>query len=341
MSFTKVQKMLSTEEVLEMLPIDENIKKVKSKNDEKIKKIISGEDDKKLVVIGPCSVDNEKAILHYLEELAKIREIVKDKLFLVPRIYTGKPRTTGDGYKGFIHQKSLEHIPSMKEGILNARKLNIDIIKTYEFPIADELLYTFTYPFMEDLISYVAIGARSVENQQHRLLASGIESAVGMKNPMSGDINVMLNAISSAQKSHNFIYDGYEVDTTGNSFSHAILRGALALDGSHVPNYSYQNLLDIAEKYEATDVKNRAIIVDANHSNSGKDFKKQPSVIKDVLNSMQKDDKLKNIIKGFMIESYLKEGTDVTGKTYGKSITDGCISIDTTKSLLLDIAENI
>ncbi len=341
MSFKKICKIPTKEEIIDLLPLDNKLKTIKQKNDEEIKNILASKSNKMLIIIGPCSADSEKSVCEYLEMIYKINEQVKDKLFIVPRIYTSKPRTTGDGYKGMIHQPNINNEPNMKEGILAIRKLDIKIISEYGFPIADEMLYTSTYPFIEDLLSYVAIGARSVENQHHRLIASGIDCAVGMKNPMSGDISVMLNAISTAQKSHNFIYDNYEVDTTGNPFSHSILRGGIDLEGNHFHNYHYESLLNIINLYNKTELINKSIIIDTNHSNSGKLFYKQPTIVKDVLNSISKNKELKNIVKGFMIESYIKEGNDPTGKTYGKSITDPCISIETTKELLFNIAESL
>ncbi len=341
MSFKKICKMPTKEEIFDLLPLDDKLKNIKNKNDIEIKNILCSKSNKMLVIIGPCSADSEKSVCEYLEMLYKINEQVKEKLFIVPRVYSSKPRTTGDGYKGMIHQPNINNEPTMKGGIIAIRSLDIKIIKDYGFAIADELLYTSTYPFIEDLLSYVAIGARSVENQQHRLIASGIECAVGMKNPMSGDISVMLNAINTAQKSHNFIYEGYEVDTTGNPFAHSILRGGVDLNGNNFPNYHYESLLDVANIYDKSDLLNKAIIIDTNHSNSGKLFYKQPSIVADVLNSICKNNDLKNIIKGFMIESYIQEGSDPTGKTYGKSITDPCISIETTKKLLFNLAEKI
>lgn len=341
MSFKKISKILTKEEILNLLPLDQNLKAKKLNHDKEIKNILSSKSNKMLVIIGPCSADNEKAICEYLEMLYKINEKVKEKLFLIPRIYTSKPRTTGEGYKGMLHQPNVNNIPSISEGIIAIRKLDIKIIKDYGFPIADEMLYTSTYPFFEDLISYVAIGARSVENQHHRLIASGIECAVGMKNPMSSDISVMLNAINTAQKEHNFIYDGYEVNTTGNIFAHGVLRGGVDLNGNHFSNYHYEDLLNVSNVYNSLNLQNNALIIDTNHSNSGKLFYKQPDIVKDVISSVNKNKDLKKIVKGFMIESYIKEGSDPTGQTYGKSVTDPCINIETTKKLLFYLADNI
>ena len=341
MSFNKLYKIPSKEDILNMLPLDNHLKNIKQKNDEEIKNILSSKSNKMLVIIGPCSADNKKSVYEYLEMLYKIKEEVKEKLFIVPRIYTSKPRTTGEGYKGMLHQPNINNKESIKDGIIAIRELDIKIIKDFGFAIADEMLYTSTYPFFEDLLSYVAIGARSVENQHHRLIASGIDCAVGMKNPMCGDISVMLNAINTAQKEHNFIYDNYEVNTTGNLFAHAILRGGVDLLGNNFSNYEYDNLLKTLDLYNKTDLKNKSLIIDVNHSNSGKIFSKQPLIVKDVLNSINKNVNIKNIVKGFMIESYIKEGNDPTGKTYGKSITDPCINIETTRELLLNLAENI
>ena len=341
MSFKKISKIPTKEEILNLFPLDKNLKTIKQKHDEEIKNILSSKSNKMLIIIGPCSADSEKSVCEYLEMLYKINEQTKEKLFIVPRIYTSKPRTTGEGYKGMLHQPNINNAPSIKEGIIAIRKLDIKIIKDYGFPIADEMLYTSTYPFFEDLLSYVAVGARSIENQHHRLIASGIDCAVGMKNPMSGDISVMFNAINTAQKEHNFIYDDYEVDTTGNMFAHGILRGGVDLNGNNFSNYHYENLLNISDAYNKLDLQNKSLIIDTNHSNSGKLFYKQPDIVKDVILSINKNNDLKNIVKGFMIESYIKEGNDTTGKTYGKSITDPCINIETTKELLFNLADNI
>ena len=282
MSFNKIDKIPSKEELLYMLPLDNNLKKIKQKNDTEIKNILSSKCNKMLIIVGPCSADNEKSVYEYLEMLYKIKEEVKDKLFIVPRIYTSKPRTTGTGYKGMLHQPNINDKESIKNGIIAIRKFDIKIIKDFGFPIADEMLYTSTYTFFEDLLSYVAIGARSVENQHHRLISSGIDCAIGMKNPMCGDISVMLNAINTAQLKHNFIYNEYEVETTGNLFAHGILRGGIDLKGNNFPNYTYDNLLNVFDLYNKTSLKNKSLIIDVNHSNSGKIFSKQPTIIEKV-----------------------------------------------------------
>lgn len=341
MSFNKIRKIPTKKEIFSILPISEKIKNIKIKNDEEIKNILSSKSNKLLIIIGPCSADNKDSICNYLEKLYKINEQVKEKLFLLPRIYTSKPRTIGKGYKGMIHQPDINNEPNITEGILAIRKLDIKIINDYGFPIADELLYTSTYSFIEDLLSYVTIGARSVESQHHRIIASGINCAVGMKNPMCGDLSVMLNSIKTAQLSHNFIYEGYEVQTSGNIFTHGILRGGINLEGNHFANYYYESLIKIYDLYTKANLNNNAIIIDTNHSNSGKLFYKQPYIVKDVLKSMNKDKNIKKLIKGFMIESYIEEGSDPSGKTYGKSITDPCISIKDTENLLLNLAYNI
>lgn len=338
MSFTKIQKILTKKEILSLLPLNNKLKKIKEENDKKIKNIINGEDDRYLVIVGPCSAHDEKAVLQYVQMLCEIGQKTEDKILLVPRIYTGKPRTTGEGYKGMVHQKNMYSTPSVKEGIIAMRKLQLKVLKEYHMPIADEMLYTSVYPFVQDLISYVAIGARNVYSQEHKLISSGIDSALGMKNPMCGNILAMINAIHTAQGSHNFMYEGYEVDTSGNAYAHGILRGYIDDDNNNYENYSYNNLEKIVNMYGGTGLLNKSLIIDANHSNSGKCFYKQPYIVKDVLKSLKKDKKIRKIVKGFMIESYIEEGADTTKNIFGKSITDPCLSFKDTEKLLYDIA---
>lgn len=341
MSFKKICKIPTKQELFNLLPLSQNLKDIKQKNDQQIKDILASKIDKMLIVIGPCSAHDEKALFAYLDMLYKISEQTKEKLFIIPRIYTSKPRTTGQGYKGMLHQPDLLSSPSIKDGIFAVRNLDLKIIKDYGFAIADEMLYTSTYPYIEDLLSYVAIGARSVENQEHRLIASGIDCAVGMKNPMCGNLSVMFNAINTGQNGHNFMYDGFEVETDGNYFCHGVLRGFVDNDNNHFSNYSYDSLLKTVQLYENQKLKNKSLIIDTNHSNSGKRFDKQKDVIKDVINSIKKDNSIKKIVKGFMIESYIEEGADEKGTVFGKSVTDPCIGIQETKKILFDLADRL
>lgn len=341
MSFKKIHKIPTKQELFDLLPLSQNLKNIKQKNDQQIKNILSSKSDKMLVVIGPCSVHDEKAIFTYLDMLYKINQQTKEKLFIIPRIYTSKPRTTGKGYKGMLHQHNFLDTPSIKNGIFAVRNLDLKIIQDYGFAIADEMLYTSTYPYIDDLLSYVAVGARSVENQEHRLFASGINCAVGIKNPMCGNLSVMFNAINTAQNGHNFMYDGFEVETEGNFFCHGILRGFVDNNNNHFSNYSYDNLLKAIELYENENLKNKSLIIDTNHSNSGKIFDKQKDVVKDVVNSIKKDSSIKKIVKGFMIESFIEEGSDENGTVFGKSVTDPCIGIEETKKILFDLADKL
>ncbi len=342
MSFQNIRKMPSAEEVIAENPLPEHLKKVKLQRDNEIKDILTGKSNKFIVIIGPCSADNEDSVCDYISRLAKINEKVKDALFLVPRIYTGKPRTTGEGYKGIMHQPDPEKAPNMVQGVSAIRKLNIRAISESHLTAADEMLYPANLPFVADLLTYIAIGARSVENQQHRLTASGIDSPVGMKNPTSGDLNVMFNSIQAAQSSHDFVYGGYEVKTSGNPLAHAIMRGSVNKHGDNIPNYHYEDLTRAAEMYQTKEFENPAIIIDTNHSNSKKRFYEQPRIVKEVLHNRKYNSTLKNIIKGFMIESYIEDGSQKTdGQIYGKSITDPCLGWSATEELLYYMAERV
>lgn len=327
-------------EIKEMYPLDEASKEVKRKNDEEIKAIFEGKSDKLLLVIGPCSADREDAVIDYISRLRKVQEDVKDVICIVPRIYTNKPRTNGTGYKGMLHQPDPNSNPDMLKGLIAIRKLHLRAIKETGFSCADEMLYPENHRYLSDLLSYVAVGARSVENQQHRLTSSGISIPVGMKNPTGGDISVMLNAIHASQHSHTFIYRGWEVTSTGNPLSHAILRGYVDSDGKPYPNYHYEDLLSLTKVYDKEHFQNPAVIVDCNHSNSGKKYEEQIRIAKEVLNSANQNEKIYGLIKGLMIESYIEDGSQkIEEGVYGKSITDPCLGWTKTEQLILDLAE--
>jgi len=342
MSIEYLQKLPSVEELLKENSLPANLKEVKDKRDQEIKNLFSGKDDRFLLIIGPCSAHNEDAVCEYVTRLAATAEKVKDKILIIPRIYTNKPRTTGLGYKGMLHQPDHQKKPDMIKGLNAIRHMHVRAISESYLTAADEMLYPGNYPFLEDLLSYVAIGARSVENQQHRLTVSGLDIPAGMKNPTSGDIKVMLDSIMAAQNSHVFVYNNWEVSTTGNEFAHAILRGSVDLYGNHVPNYHYEDLISVVNSYKKRNFDNPAIIVDTNHSNSMKKYSEQPRIINEVLQSMDHCCDLKKMIKGFMIESYLLEGSqDPLGDEFGKSITDPCLGWEDSERLIFDIAEKL
>ena len=342
MSFEYVKKIPKPEKILLELPLNKDLVELKKKRDNEIKDVFENKDDRFLVIIGPCSADNEDAVCDYIARLSKVQDKVKDKLIIIPRIYTNKPRTTGKGYKGMAHQPDPLEKPNMVEGIKAIRKMHIRAMKESGLTAADEMLYPGNYPYLEDILSYVAIGARSVENQQHRLTVSGLDIPIGMKNPISGDINVMINSIIAAQFGHTFIYNGWEVKTSGNPLVHGILRGALDHQGRSIPNYHYEDLIEAVRKYLSKELFNPSIIVDTNHSNSDKNFIEQPRIAMEVLYSVKKSDFLKGIVKGMMIESYLSEGAqNTTGTIFGKSITDPCLGWEASERLLYDIAERV
>lgn len=342
MSMKFIKKLPTASEIMEQLPLANHIKEIKTSKDNDIRKVFQNEDDKFILIVGPCSADNEDSVLEYIEKLAKVQEKVKDSIIIIPRIYTNKPRTTGEGYKGMAHQPDPSKEPDLFEGIKAIRNMHIKALSEFHMPAADEMLYPENFTYLADLLGYNAIGARSVENQQHRLTVSGIDTPVGMKNPTSGDISVMLNSIKAAQFSHNFIYNGYEIETTGNPLAHAILRGAVDSYGRNIPNYHYEDLISLAKEYQKQQLLNPSIIVDTNHANSMKCFSEQPRIAKEVLMSRKNDSLLKKMIKGFMIESYLVEGRqDIGENIYGKSITDGCLGWESTENLIYHIAENI
>ena len=329
-------------EVKERFPLTKEMTEQKARNDEEIKKIFLGESDKFLLVIGPCSADYKDAVLDYIHRLRKVQEKVQDKIFIVPRIYTNKPRTTGDGYKGMVHQPNPDQAPDMYEGIVAIRDIHMSALKETGFSCADEMLYPDNYRYLSDILSYVAIGARSVENQQHRLAASGLEVPVGMKNPTSGDLSIMMNAITAAQHSHTFIYRGWEVTSDGNPYAHAIMRGFVDRDGHSISNYHYEDLQKLSDIYAASGLTNPAAIIDVNHANSGKKYLEQIRITKDVLYSMAHNNDIKKLVKGLMIESYIEDGAQKIGENvYGKSITDPCLGWEKTEKLIYDIAESL
>ena len=327
-------------EVKERFPLTKEMTEQKARNDAEIKKIFSGESDKFLLVIGPCSADYKDAVLDYIHRLRKVQEKVQDKIFIVPRIYTNKPRTTGDGYKGMVHQPNPDKEPDMYEGIVAIRDIHMSALKETGFSCADEMLYPDNYRYLSDILSYVAIGARSVENQQHRLAASGLEVPVGMKNPTSGDLSIMMNAITAAQHSHTFIYRGWEVTSDGNPYAHAIMRGFVDRDGHSISNYHYEDLQRLSDLYAASGLTNPSAIIDVNHANSGKKYLEQIRISKDILYSINHNNDIKKLVKGLMIESYIEDGAQKIGENiYGKSITDPCLGWEKTERLIYDIAD--
>ena len=327
-------------EIKEMYPVSETGLLAKEKNDEEIRKVFTGESDKLLLVIGPCSADREDAVIEYITRLRKIQDQVAEKIVIVPRIYTNKPRTTGAGYKGMLHQPNPNKDSDMLKGVIAIRKLHMRALNETGFSCADEMLYPENHRYLNDLLSYVAVGARSVENQGHRLTASGIAIPVGMQNPTGGDISVMLNSIRAAQGSHTFLYRGWEVESAGNPLAHAILRGYVDERGNSHPNYHYEDLQTLCEIYTEKDFKNPALIVDCNHANSGKKYAEQVRIAKEVLHSTRHSEDIKKLVKGFMIESYLVDGCQKASEgVYGKSISDPCLGWEKTENLILDIAE--
>lgn len=341
MSFKFVRQLPSPDQVKEQTPMSEEMKKIKEQRDRLIQDVITGDSDKFLVIVGPCSADNEDSVCEYTNRLAKVQEKVADRLVLVPRIYTNKPRTTGEGYKGMLHQPVPEAQPDVMAGILAIRHMHMRSMEETGLTSADEMLYPDNWHYLSDLLSYVAIGARSVENQEHRLMVSGLDIPAGMKNPTSGDFSVMLNSVVAAQGGHDFISRGWEVKTEGNPLTHTILRGAVNKHGNTIPNYHYEDLQLLLEMYEKRDLKNPAVIIDANHSNSGKKYEQQIRIVKEVLHSRLVSPDIQKLVKGVMIESYLVEGSQKIGPdhVYGKSITDPCLGWEDTEKLLYTIAE--
>lgn len=334
------RKMPEPAEIKELYAIPEAVKAVKAERDKEIIKVFTGESNKFLLIIGPCSADKDEPVMDYVHRLADIQQQVKDKILIIPRIYTNKPRTTGEGYKGMVHQPDLTKNEDIFQGVIKVRQLHTRAIQETGLTCADEMLYPENYRYISDLLSYVAVGARSVEDQQHRLTASGMDVPAGMKNPTSGDISVMLNSIKAAQAKHTFLYGGWDVTTDGNPYAHAILRGATNKHGQNISNYHYEDLIMLHEAYCEKNLKNMAVIVDTNHSNSSKKYLEQIRISKEVLHSMRHSEDIKNFVKGLMIESYIEDGCQsVDGGVYGKSITDPCLGWEKTEKLILDIAE--
>ncbi len=342
MNMEFIRKLPVPKEVKEQFPISDEVIKLKKERDEEIAKVFKSESDKFLLIIGPCSADREDAVMDYITRLAKVQEKVKDKIIIIPRIYTNKPRTTGLGYKGMLHQPDPTKAEDMLEGIIAIRKLHTRAIVETGLTCADEMLYPENHRYLSDLLSYVAVGARSVENQQHRLVASGIHAPAGMKNPTSGDISVMLNSIKAAQSKHTFLYRGWEVKSQGNPLAHAILRGYVDATGHSVPNYHYEDLIGLYDSYSKSGLENMALIVDANHSNSGKKYLEQIRICNEVLHSCRHSADIKKMVKGFMIESYIEDGAQkIEEGVYGKSITDPCLGWEKSEQLIYTIADQL
>ncbi|MHB8963239.1 MAG: 3-deoxy-7-phosphoheptulonate synthase [Saccharofermentanales bacterium] len=342
MGMNFIKRIPTPEEIISETPMPEHVRKIKERKDDELRSVFEGSSDRFILVIGPCSADNEDSVCEYIGRLAAVQEKVKDKIIMVPRIYTNKPRTTGEGYKGMVHQPDPGKKPDLFEGVKAIRRMHIRALCNYYMPAADEMLYPGNYAYLADVLGYHTIGARSVEDQLHRLTVSGIDTPVGMKNPTSGDMTVMLNSIKAAQSGHKFIYNAWEVETTGNPFAHAVLRGAVDAGGRNIPNYHFEDLIAVAKDYEAAQLRNPAIIIDTNHSNSMKRYYEQPRIAREVLLSRKYDKFLAKMVKGFMIESYLEEGKQEIGENiYGKSITDACLGWTETERLIYFIAENV
>ena len=340
MGITYKKPVPTPDQIREEYKVPQHVKELKAKRDQEIKDVIAGKDDRFLVIIGPCSADREDSVLDYLTRLAKVNEKVSDKLIIIPRVYTNKPRTTGEGYKGMVHQPDPEQAPDLLGGLKAIRELHIKAADVSGMTCADEMLYPENFMYLDDILSYVAVGARSVENQQHRLVVSGMDIAAGMKNPTSGGLGVMLNSVLAGQIPQEFLYRQYEVHTDGNPYAHCILRGAVNKYGASFPNYYYEDLLMLSQLYAKRELQNPAAVVDANHANSNKKFKEQIRIVHDILNSRKLNGDINKLVKGVMIESYIEEGNQpVGGGCYGKSITDPCLGWDDTERLLLEIAE--
>lgn len=342
MALHMIKSVPSPEEIRDAHPMSEELLNIKAKRDEEIRQVFTGESDRFIAIIGPCSADYEDSVLDYLCRLSKIAEKIKDKVLVIPRIYTNKPRTNGSGYKGMLHQPNPENKPDFIEGVKAIRKMHIKAIAETGLTAADEMLYTDNWPYLQDILSYVAVGARSVENQAHRLTASGIDVPVGMKNPTSGDYNVMLNSCVAAQSKHTFLFSGYETKTDGNPLAHCILRGYLSKSGRSIANYHYEDIKLLCDMYEKYTLLNHACIVDANHNNSGKKWDEQPRIVNEILHSRRHSEKVKQLVKGVMVESYIEDGNQpIGGGCYGKSITDPCLGWDKTEALLYSMAEQL
>ncbi|MGB8453772.1 MAG: 3-deoxy-7-phosphoheptulonate synthase [Anaerocolumna sp.] len=342
MSFIFEKKVVSPAELISMYPMPEKDALIKKERDNQIKNVFTGDSDKFIVVIGPCSADNEDSVCNYINRLSKVQDKVKDKIIIIPRIYTNKPRTTGEGYKGMVHQPDPEKEPDLQEGLIAMRKMHLRAIAETGLTAADEMLYPENWPFVEDILSYVAVGARSVEDQQHRLTISGMDCPAGMKNPTSGDFSVMLNSCVAAQARHTFLYRAHEVRTTGNPLAHTILRGAVNKHGQSIPNYHYEDIVRLLEMYKERELANPAVIVDANHANSNKLYYEQPRIVREVLHSRSVNSEISKLVKGVMIESYIEPGNQkVSDHIYGKSITDACLGWEESEKLIYTIADHI
>lgn len=334
------RKLPTPQEIKAMYPVTDELAEIKAKNDKEIQDIFTGKSNKLALVIGPCSADREDAVIDYICRLRKVQDKVQDKIVIIPRIYTNKPRTTGDGYKGMLHQPDPNESPDMLKGVIAIRKLHMKAMEETGFSCADEMLYPENHRYLSDLLSYVAVGARSVENQQHRLTASGLDIPVGMKNPTSGDLSVMMNSITAGQHSHTFIYRGWEVESSGNPMTHAILRGYVNKHGQSLPNYHYEDLVHLLELYGKTNLQNPGVVVDTNHANSGKKWAEQVRISKEILHSTRVNPDVFKLVKGLMIESYIEDGCQKAEEgIYGKSITDPCLGWEKTERLILDIAD--
>lgn len=342
MNMNFLRKLPIPKDIKEQYPVTAEMEKAKALQDNEVIKIFTGGSDKFLLVIGPCSADDKTAVLDYMGRLRRVADEVRDKLVIIPRVYTNKPRTTGSGYKGMLHQPSPDEAPDMLRGIVAIRELHMAALRDYGFSCADEMLYPENYRYLSDLLGYVAVGARSVEDQHHRFTASGLDIPVGMKNPTEGDLSIMLNAVYAAQSSHTFIYRGWEVQSSGNPYTHCILRGYMDSQGRSIPNYHYEDIQRLDEGYKQAGLKNPAVLVDVNHSNSGKKYLEQIRISKDVLHSRNQNDDIRKLVKGLMIESYIEDGAQKIGEcVYGKSITDPCLGWEKTQKLIYEIAEMV
>ena len=335
-----LRKLPTADEIKEQYPLTEKMKQIKAERDAEIRDVFTGASQKLILIIGPCSADNKDAVMDYIGRLREVQEKVKEHILMIPRIYTNKPRTNGDGYKGMLHQPNPTEKPDMLKGIIAIRDLHLSALGQFDFSCADEMLYPENYLYLSDVLSYVAVGARSVENQQHRLTASGIYVPTGMKNPTEGDLAIMMNSIRAAQHSHTFIYNGWEAQTEGNPLAHAILRGYTDMSGKTLSNYHYEDLLNLIDLYEGSGLVNPGVIVDTNHANSGKHYLEQIRIAKDVMHSCHQNPEIKKLVKGLMIESYIEDGAQKIGECiYGKSITDPCLGWEKTETLIYELAE--
>mgnify|MGYP003292773205 CR=1 FL=1 len=342
MNMEFLRKLPTPQDIKNLYPLSAELASIKKHNDEEIQKVFKGESDKFILVIGPCSADREDAVIDYIKRLRVVQDEVKDEIIIIPRIYTNKPRTTGAGYKGMLHQPNPLSDPDMLKGLIAIRKLHMKALEETGFSCADEMLYPENHRYLSDLLSYVAVGARSVEDQQHRLTASGLDIPVGMKNPTSGDLSVMMNAITAAQHAHTFIYRGWEVHSCGNPYAHAILRGHMNKHGQSLPNYHYEDLIRLYEFYQERELSNPAVVIDTNHANSNKNPFEQVRICKEVLASCRYNPEIRRLVKGFMIESYIEDGCQKVGEgVYGKSITDPCLGWEKTEKLVLNIADSL